>query len=141
MDLKLHHVGILVNRIEERAAIYTGRLGYEKKTNVIHDPMQTAYVQFFRLPGDSVYVELVAPDSAQSKLSGATTRKGEGLHHLCYSTGDIEATWAELRGKGMLALSRPVPAVAFQGRRIAWLKGQDRILTELVERGEEEDLL
>jgi methylmalonyl-CoA/ethylmalonyl-CoA epimerase len=139
MDLKLHHVGVLVNDLEAQSSIYTGCFGYEKRTEIIHDPTQTAYVQFFKLPGDPVYVELVAPDSAQSKLSNVAA-KGEGLHHLCYSTENIEAAWTELRSQGMLALTRPVPAVAFQGRRIAWLKGRNHILTELVERGKAGEL-
>jgi methylmalonyl-CoA/ethylmalonyl-CoA epimerase len=34
----------------------------------------------------------------------------------------------------MLILHKPVPAVAFEGRRIAWLMGMDGIPIELVER-------
>jgi hypothetical protein len=35
----------------------------------------------------------------------------------------------------MVVIHRPTPAVAFGGRRIAWLTGQDRLLIELIERG------
>jgi methylmalonyl-CoA/ethylmalonyl-CoA epimerase len=60
--------------------------------------------------------------------------KGGGLNHLCYSTGDIEAACRSLRQADMVIVHEPTPAVAFGGRRIAWLVGQDRVLTELVER-------
>ena len=33
-----------------------------------------------------------------------------------------------------MVIQEPTPAVAFGGRRIAWLMGDDRVLTELVER-------
>ena len=71
----------------------------------------------------------------ESKLAAAVN-KGGGLNHLCYSVGDIEAAVTKLRDAGMITLCEPVDAVAFPGRRIAWLMGQDRIPVELVEKGE-----
>jgi methylmalonyl-CoA/ethylmalonyl-CoA epimerase len=134
MDLTLHHVGVLVEDISKAASFYLDSLGYESKSGVVHDPVQSAYVQFFKLPHDNVYLELVSPDRPDSKLSNAL-QKGGGLNHLCYSTGDIEAACIELRAAGLFLISRPVSAVAFNGRRIAWLRGSDRIRVELVERG------
>jgi methylmalonyl-CoA/ethylmalonyl-CoA epimerase len=138
-DLRLHHVGIVVENIDRAAAEYAIRYGYECRTGAIHDPRQQAHVQFLALPGDAAYLEMVAPDGPDSKLTGALA-KGGGLHHLCYSTADIEATCTALRRSGMTLVRHPVPAVAFNGRRIAWLMGRDRHLIELVERGEEGEL-
>ena len=138
MKLRLHHVGMLVDHIENTGKVYSERFGYETKTEVIHDPTQTALVQFFALPQDEVYLEFVSPDGAQSKLSSALER-GIRLHHLCYSTDCLEETCAELRRKGMTLIQRPVNAAAFPGRRIAWLMGRDRVLIELVEQGSEKD--
>jgi hypothetical protein len=39
-----------------------------------------------------------------------------------------------------MIIAAPVPAVAFNGRRIAWLIGRDKLLTELVERGADAEL-
>jgi len=139
MDLMLHHVGVLVKDIAAAAKDYTERLGYELKSGVIHDPRQTAYVQFLRLPGDRVYLELVSPDRATSKLTNALN-KGGGLNHVCYATLDIEQTCSQLRAQRLFQISAPVPAVAFNGRRIAWFMGPDQLLMELVERGPENEL-
>lgn len=114
---------------------YRSRLGCELEGGLFHDPVQTAFIQFLRLPGDSVLLELVAPDGPTSKLNNAV-RKGGGINHLCHSTDDIEAACRILSEQGMVVISDPTPAVAFGGLRIAWLIGQDRVLTELVERGE-----
>ena len=135
----MHHVGVAVRDIGEKTDSYVKSLGYKIETEIIHDPLQQAYVQFLRFPGDRVYLELVQPDGPGSKLSQAVA-KGGGLHHLCYATDDIEAACRELRAGGMFLISPPVPAVAFKGRRIAWLMGKDRLLTELVERGKEGEL-
>jgi methylmalonyl-CoA/ethylmalonyl-CoA epimerase len=134
MPLSLHHVGVVVADVAEAASQYARRFGYEVKSGVIHDPAQTAYVQFLKLPADSAYLELVAPDRPGSKLTGAL-KKGGGLNHLCYATDDLEATCRELRAEGLFPLRPPVPAAAFPGRRIAWFLGLNGIPVELVERG------
>jgi methylmalonyl-CoA/ethylmalonyl-CoA epimerase len=62
-------------------------------------------------------------------------KKGGGTHHVCYAVEDIDAACADLRRHGMSLIRTPVSAAAFRGRRIAWLMGRDRMLTELVEEG------
>jgi methylmalonyl-CoA/ethylmalonyl-CoA epimerase len=132
--LSLHHIGYAVANIQAMAELYVGRFGYELCSEVIHDPIQTAYVQFLKLAGDRAYLELVTPDGPNSKITQAV-RKGGGLNHLCYSVADIETATQELSSTGMLILTTPVPAVAFNGRHISWLCGEDLLLIELVEEG------
>lgn len=139
MNLNLHHIGIAVRDIPEAASLYLRRFGYELSSGIVHDRIQTAYVQFLRLPGHSVYLELVSPDGPASKLANALN-KGGGLNHLCYAVDNIDAECSRLRGEGLLLLCAPVSAVAFQGWRIAWLMGADRVPFELVERGAEDEL-
>lgn len=134
MTLRLHHLGMLVKDIAAAAANYVQSFGYEVKSEIIHDPVQTAYVQFLKLPGDAVYVEFVSPDRPDSRLSNSLN-KGGGLNHICYSTEDIEADFRTLRACGLFSLQAPVAAAAFRGRRIAWLMGKDQIPIELVEKG------
>jgi methylmalonyl-CoA/ethylmalonyl-CoA epimerase len=138
MKLNLHHTGMLVKDVRRSAPFYV-EMGYELMSEVFHDPVQTAYVQFLRLPNDRVYLELVSPDRADSKLSNAL-EKGGGLNHLCYSTVDIEAACEYLRTTGFFPISAPIGAVAFGGRRVAWFRGPDRLLVELVESGGEGEL-
>ena len=137
-DLRLHHIGVLVRDIPASLGFYE-KAGYIVESGLIHDPVQTAYVQFLRLPSDSVYVELISPDGESSKLSRASTAGG-GIHHWCYSTTEMARCIEHLRGSGLVLVAEPVPAVAFQGRQIAWLGGRDRILIEVVERGPEGSL-
>lgn len=134
MVLQLHHVGILVKDIEKAASEYVTRFGYEIKSSVIHDPIQTAFVQFLKLKEDNSYIELVTPDCPESKLSNAI-RKGGGLNHLCYLTDNIEETTRVLADSGMFTLQQPVLAVAFPNRKISWLIGRNGSPTELVEKG------
>ena len=138
LGFELHHVGYAVQEIGPLAEKYSTRFGYTFATEVIHDPIQTAFVQFLKLPRDLSYLEFVAPDSPESKLAGALKRGG-GLNHLCYICGPIEQAIAHLEAEGLLLISAPAPAVAFAGRRICWLYGNG-LPVELVERRHPEDL-
>jgi len=131
-NLQLHHVGMVVAEIAPTSALYCKRLGYVPQSAIIHDPKQQAQVQFLRLPGDQVFLELVAPDTPASPLQAAAA-KGQPLHHLCYAVQDIVRACRELQSRGLTVICRPVEAVAFDGRKIAWLIGRDRFLMELVE--------
>ena len=135
-DLRFHHVGMVVDSIDKHSALYADRFGYEIRSEIIHDSKQRAYVQFLAFPGESTYLELVAPDAPGSFLSNAL-QKGGGLNHLCYSTEDIDAACRRLRSMAMLLIHPPTEAVAFDQRRIAWMKGKDNLLVELVERDKE----
>jgi methylmalonyl-CoA/ethylmalonyl-CoA epimerase len=137
--IRLHHVGYAVKGIEAAADVYVRRYGYTVCTGVIHDPLQTAFVQFLKLEGDSSYLELVAPDGPASKLT-MSVKRGGSFHHLCYSCGPLEQTIEELEATGMKLISDPKPAVAFGGRRICWLFGEDQMAVELVERRGDGDL-
>jgi methylmalonyl-CoA/ethylmalonyl-CoA epimerase len=135
MALALHHIGILVPDIAQAAGQYAARFGYRVYGEIVHDPVQTAYVQFLSLSGSIPFVELVTPDGPESKLSNAL-KKGGGLNHLCYISPAIGEECDRLRESGMLLLQSPVAAEAFPGRRIAWLMGRDGIPIELVEPGQ-----
>lgn len=135
----LHHVGYAVKDIQVIADRYVSCFGYDVMTPVIQDPLQTALVQFLRLPGDRVYLELVAPDGQNSFL-GNTVRKGGGLHHLCYIADSLETTIVCLEERGLRVISPPKQAIAFAGRRICWMRGEDPLLIELVEGISSDDL-
>jgi methylmalonyl-CoA/ethylmalonyl-CoA epimerase len=130
---RTHHIGVLVKDIASAAVSYAENLGYETKSKIFHDPVQTAFVQFLALPGDSVCLELIAPDGPDSRLAIAL-KKGGGINHICYEVPAIEDAVLLLRDRKYVTIQAPVPAVAFNGRRIAWLMNRDYLLVELVEK-------
>jgi catechol 2,3-dioxygenase-like lactoylglutathione lyase family enzyme len=137
LAMHFHHVGYAVKHIEEISAIYVSRFGYQVATPIIHDPLQTAFVQFLQLPNEQSYLEFVAPDGPESKLTHAAKRGG--LNHLCYSVGPLEQIIPQLEDNGMRLISEPKTAAAFAGRRICWLIGEDPLPIELVERRDDTD--
>jgi len=138
-DFRLHHYGILVQNIEDSAREYAENFGYEARSETIHDPLQTAYVRFLCLPFESVYLELVSPDSPESVLQN-TLRRAPGLHHVCFSTSSIDAGLRQMSDGGAMVVRPPVPAVAFRKQKIAWVMDRNFMLVELVERGSSGEL-
>ena len=136
--MRLHHIGHAVRRIEPAAQSFCLRFGYHLASHLVHDPLQTAHIQFLQLAGEQTYLELVAPDRPDSKLASAVQRGG-GLHHLCYTVAALEEAIGHLESHGMKLISDPKPGAALAGRRICWLLGQDPLPIELVERRTEDD--
>jgi methylmalonyl-CoA/ethylmalonyl-CoA epimerase len=133
---RLHHIGILVPDVARASERLVKQFGYSPDTPVLEDPQQTAIAQFLRLPGADHWTELIAPNGPDSKLRGAIDRRRGGMHHVCYQVDDIDAACAHLHEQSMMVIAQPVPGIAFDGRRIAWLIDRDYFLVELVESGE-----
>jgi len=51
VTLILHHVGILVPDVAQAAGRYVETFGYRVCGPIVHDPVQTAYVQLLALNG------------------------------------------------------------------------------------------
>ncbi len=128
---KLHHVGYATREIAKSRRLYED-LGFAATTDVIHDPIQKVHVIFFAT-GTDVLVELVEPAHEHSPVSNFLAKQGPGLHHLCYEVDDVETACEQLRAHGGVITCAPVPAVAFGGRRIAFVFRREG-LVELLER-------
>lgn len=132
MTFHLEHIGVAVRDIDQALAQYTRTLGYQLCRGPFDDPQQQARVAFISNAGAGPLLELVAPLGPGSQVERVLA-KGNGLYHLCYEVADIEESIAHLRKNGCLLISGPTPAVAYEGRPIAWLYTPSRQLTELVE--------
>jgi methylmalonyl-CoA/ethylmalonyl-CoA epimerase len=130
----LHHLGFAVSSISAAAEGFAASISARWDGEVIHDPIQGVRVAFFH-PVDSrnPVFELVEPASEASPVS-SFLKKGGGLHHVCYEIDDLESGLREARGVGLAIVADPAPAVAFDGRRIAWVCSKKRLLVELLER-------
>jgi methylmalonyl-CoA/ethylmalonyl-CoA epimerase len=130
----LHHLGFAVSSISAVAEEFAVSVSARWNGEIIHDPIQRVRVSFFSPvdPQNPVF-ELVEPASEASPVSNFL-KKGGGLHHVCYEIDDLDPGLREARGVGLVIVANPVPAVAFAGRRIAWVCSKRRLLIELLER-------
>jgi len=128
-------VGCVVASIEDSIDRYRLSLGATAASQVFEDPIQRSRVAFLELPTTGlVLFELVQPASADSPVA-RFLEKGGGLHHLCYEVDDLPTHIHWMKSQGALLIRSPKPAVAFNGRRIAWMRTPDSLLIEYLERG------
>jgi methylmalonyl-CoA/ethylmalonyl-CoA epimerase len=133
---RLHHVGYVVADIEAEIREFQASVNGSWDGVIFEDPLQRARVAFIQVGiAADPSIELVEPAGQNSPVLRFLTDKGGGLHHLCYEVADIEEQVRAARALKGFIVRRPVPAVAFGGRRIAWILTAQRLLLEFLEKG------
>lgn len=132
MTLSFHHVGVVTPDLAACASVYAG-LGYQV-SRVILDPVQQVQIVLCTRSGEPM-IELITPSAPESPASGWLKRMKAGPYHTCYQVDRIEDAQAALGELGFTPLADPVPAVAFEGRRVLFLWSATTGLMELLERG------
>lgn len=135
MWLRLHHIGFVVASIEKTMPAFVRSMAAQWDGRSFDDPLQKARVAFLTTRAGDAQIELVEPLGNDSPVQRFLQENRGGLHHLCYEVADLEQELAELRSRGAIIAKRPKPAVAFQGRRIAWVITAEKLLVELLEEG------
>ena len=127
--LKIDHLGIAVNNLEEAAHIYE-LLGL-KVERTVDLPERGVRVAFIPV-GDST-IELVQPTSSDSTVARFLAARGEGLHHLALRVADVEGMLTALKEQGVRLIDE-TPRPGAEGK-VAFLhpKSTGRVLIELVE--------
>lgn len=133
-DFKLLHVGVAVPSLGPTTELLSTLFGYKVTSGPFDDPIQKVTVNFLNKSGEDVAeIELITPLGEDSPIRSMLAKDGGGAYHLCFETSDLEGALSHARECGCIIVSAPAPAVAFQGRRIAWIFTRSRQLFELVE--------
>jgi methylmalonyl-CoA/ethylmalonyl-CoA epimerase len=130
----LHHFGYVVENIGVSVEGFIRSLGAQWDEQIFEDPHQRVKVTFLSARPGEPLIELVEPVGEKSPVRKFLDEKGGGLHHLCYETESLESELQDMLSHSAMLVRRPRPAVAFGGRRIAWLLTQENLLVELLER-------
>jgi methylmalonyl-CoA/ethylmalonyl-CoA epimerase len=128
----LHHIGIVVPQIRPVFEGFALSVGGRPDSEIIYDPLQQVSVAFIRPDTPGPAIELIEPGAENSPVSNLA-KTGGGLHHLCYEVDNLETELEIARSHGGIVVRKPLPAVAFGGRRIAWVFTKYRLLVEYLE--------
>lgn len=132
--MRIDHFGIVVRSISEHIERYLSPLlGGAKRGPIIHDPLQRVNVCFLGTP-DSGRIELIEPNGDDSPVAAFAKKRPGGFHHICFEVDDLDDSLFQCRKAQMVIVSAPNPAVAFDGRRIAFVMSRDSLLWELLEK-------
>ncbi|ABK16155.1 methylmalonyl-CoA epimerase [Syntrophobacter fumaroxidans] len=130
--LKLDHIGIAVNSIEECKKLYADILGllHAGSETVAEQKVTTAF-----FPVGDTEIELLESTAPDGPIAKYLEKKGEGVQHLAFRVDNIEAALAELKAKGIKLIDE-VPRRGAGGAKIAFLhpKSTFGVLVEISQR-------
>ena len=130
--MKIDHLGIAVKSISDSLAFYREVLGLELAgTETVRDQG----VRVALLPVGEARIELLEPVSGETPVGRFITKRGEGLHHICYEVDDLASKLDELRSRGVRLLEG-YPRRGVEGKLVAFLHPASAhgVLVELVEK-------
>ena len=129
--MKIDHIGIATNRLEEATAVWQDALGL-KLNSTEEIATQGVRVAMFAV-GDS-HIELLEPLSQDSPVGKFLGKRGPGIHHIAVRVDDIRASLAQLKAKG-LRLIDEVPRIGAGGCLVAFIhpSSANGVLLVLVE--------
>ena len=133
--MKIDHIGIATNRIDDAARFYLESLGLQ----IEHvEEVASQKVRVAMLPLGESRVELLEPTSDDSPISKFLAKRGPGIHHLAVRVQDIRASLAELKEKGARLIDEE-PRPGAGGCLVAFIHPSSTggVLLELVEHAPE----
>jgi methylmalonyl-CoA/ethylmalonyl-CoA epimerase len=130
--LKIDHLGIAVNSIEEGKSFWSEILGltFEGAETVETQKVTTAF-----FPVGESEVELLESTSPDGPVAKFIEKKGTGFQHIAFRVADINAALKELKEKGVQLIDQE-PRLGAGGAKIAFLhpKATGGVLVELCQR-------
>lgn len=132
MIVKIDHIGIAVNSIEEASKVYTDILGLKMigVETVEEQKVKTAFI-----PVGESEVELLEATDSSSAIAKFIEKRGEGIQHIAFRVDNIDKALEELKEKGVRLIDEK-PRIGAGGAKIAFIhpKATKGVLIELCER-------
>ena len=114
--LKLHHIGLVVQNINESLGEIANFLSFESTSLPTLIGSQKVNICFLKT--NNVYIELIEPTEENSPITNFA-KEGGGFHHLCFEVDDIQQEIDRMVKNGAHLVVAPVKG--FEDRLFAFL--------------------
>ena len=114
--MKLHHIGIVVQNINESLGEISNFLNFESTSLPTIVGSQKVNICFLKT--NNVYIELIEPADSDSPIT-SFVKEGGGFHHLCFEVDNIQQEIDKMVKNGARLVVAPVKG--FEDRLIAFL--------------------
>ena len=123
------HLGIAVRSLAEGKALYGEAFGLKL---LFEEEIPTERVRVAGYDGGGLMIELLESTDPEGPIGRYVTKRGPGLHHVCYRVEDIRASLARLAARGIEPIG-DAPRPGAGGCQVAFLHPRDAggILVEL----------
>ncbi|WP_067960274.1 methylmalonyl-CoA epimerase [Nitrosopumilus sp. Nsub] len=126
--MKIDHIAIAVNDVEESAKIYQQALGVSE---IEFETVESEGVKVAIIALENGRIELMQPTNDSSPIKKFLDKKGPGLHHMALDTENIEGEVERMEGCGIQFLGKIRPGSA--GTKVTFIhpKSLNGVLAEL----------
>ena len=126
--MKIDHIAIAVNDVEESAKVYQKALGIDE---IEFETVESEGVKVAIIQMENGRIELMQPTKDDSPIKKFLDKKGPGLHHLALETDNIEGEVERMEGCGVQFLGKVRPGSA--GTKVTFIhpKSLEGVLAEL----------
>ena len=114
--LKLHHIGLVVQNINESLGEIANFLSFESISLPTIIGSQKVNICFLKT--NNVYIELIEPTEENSPITNFA-KEGGGFHHLCFEVDNIQQEIDRMVKNGAHLVVAPVKG--FEDRLLAFL--------------------
>jgi methylmalonyl-CoA/ethylmalonyl-CoA epimerase len=126
--MKIDHIAIAVNDVEESAKVYQQALGVD---SVEFETVESEGVKIAIIELENGRIELMQPTNDSSPIKKFLDKKGQGLHHMALETDNIEGEVGRMEECGIQFLGKIRPGSA--GTKVTFIhpKSLHGVLAEL----------
>lgn len=126
--MKIDHIAIAVNNVEESAKVYQKALGIDE---IEFETVESEGVKVAIISMENGRIELMQPTKDDSPIKKFLDKKGPGLHHMALDTDNIEGEVERMEGCGIQFLGKVRPGSA--GTKVTFIhpKSLHGVLAEL----------
>ena len=130
--MKIDHLGIAVNNLDEALKFYHEILGLPLK-GIEEVPQQKVRVAF--LPTGESKFELLEPTDPESPIAKFIEKRGTGIHHIALRVDDVQAEFERMKALGVRFIGEK-PTQGAGGAKIIFIhpKSTNGVLLELCEK-------
>jgi len=131
--LKIDHIGVAVNSVEDAVKIYCDVLGL-KAEDIKRETVEEEKIKAAMIPVGESRIELMESTDPQGVIAKHIAKRGEGMHHLSLEVSNIQDELETLKGKGVPLVDME-PRIGVGGTKVVFIHPKaTKVLIELVER-------
>jgi methylmalonyl-CoA/ethylmalonyl-CoA epimerase len=133
--MKIDHLGIATNGLDEALKFWRDALGLELKDI---ESVEDQKVKVAMLPVGESRIELLEATSEDSPIAKFLQKRGAGIHHIAVRVDDIRATLSRLKREGARLIDEE-PRIGAGGCLVAFVHptATNGVLLELVQHTED----
>ena len=132
--MNFHHIGIIVKDLK------IGELQFKNLSNlrriskkIIIDKKIGVKILFLKSTHHPL-IELISPLKKNSPISLSLKKNVNLINHIAYVSEKFSYDIEHLKNKGLLQITKPIPAKAFKGKKVVFFLNKLNFIIEVIEK-------